>query len=75
VPKPLKTAGELIALLNAELRKHDACAGVSVDAITPVPNDTVDYTWTASVVRAGGAMCIPSHSRRARPPPSQLWPL
>lgn len=53
--KPLKTAAELIALLNAELRKHDACAGVSVDAVTSVPNDTVDYTWTASILRKSAA--------------------
>jgi hypothetical protein len=55
VPRPRKTAGELISLLNAELRKHDACAGVSVDAITPVPNDTVDHSWTAHVLRKSAA--------------------
>ena len=38
-------------LLNAELRKHDACTGVSVDGISPVADDTVDHTWTASVLR------------------------
>ena len=51
VSKRLKTAAELVALLNAELRKHDACAGVSVDGISPVADDTVDHTWTASVLR------------------------
>jgi hypothetical protein len=35
VSKRLKTAAELVALLNAELRKQDACTGVSVDAIMP----------------------------------------
>jgi hypothetical protein len=55
VAKSLKTAAELSALLNAELRKHDACEGVSVDGIAPVPNDTVDYTWTASVLRKSAA--------------------
>ena len=49
--KPLKKAAELISLLNAELRKHDACAGVTVDGISPVVDDRVDYTWTASVLR------------------------
>ena len=34
--KPVKTTAELVALLNAELRKQDACIGVSVDAITPL---------------------------------------
>jgi hypothetical protein len=51
VSKRLKTAAELVALLNAELRKHDACAGVSVDGISPVADDTVDHTWMASVLR------------------------
>jgi hypothetical protein len=51
VSKRLKTAAELVALLNAELRKHDACTGVSVDGISPVADDTVDHTWTASVLR------------------------
>ena len=49
--KRLKTAAELVALLNAELRKHDALTGVSVDGISPVADDTVDHTWTASVLR------------------------
>ena len=31
--KPMKTAAELVALLNAELRKQDACTGVSVDGL------------------------------------------
>jgi hypothetical protein len=43
---PLKTAAELVALLNAELRKQDACIGVSVDGITPVADERVAYTWT-----------------------------
>jgi hypothetical protein len=55
VVKRLKTAAELIALLNAELRKHDACAGASVDGIAPVADDRVDYTWTASVLRKSAA--------------------
>jgi hypothetical protein len=33
--KSLKTAAQLVALLNAELGKQDACVGVSVDGITP----------------------------------------
>ena len=52
--KPRKTAAELVALLNAELRKQDACIGVSVDRITPVTDDRVDYTWTATVLRQSG---------------------
>jgi hypothetical protein len=52
--KRLKTAAELIALLNAELRKQDACTGVSVDGITPVADERVTWTWTATVLRRSG---------------------
>jgi hypothetical protein len=52
--KRLKTAVELVALLNAELRKQDACIGVSVDGITPVADERVAYTWTATVLRRSG---------------------
>ena len=46
--KRMKTAAELVALLNAELRKHEACSGVSVDGITPLAGEPVTYTWTAT---------------------------
>ena len=53
--KPMKTAAELVALLNAELRKQDACAGVSVEAVTSVADERVAHTWTASALhRSGG---------------------
>jgi hypothetical protein len=52
--KRLKTAAELVALLNAELRKQDACTGVSVDAITPLSDEKVAYTWTATAIRRSG---------------------
>ena len=52
--KPMKTAAELVALLNAELRKQDACAGVSVEAVTPVADEKVAYTWTATALRRSG---------------------
>lgn len=52
--KPVKTAAELVALLNAELRKQDACIGVSVDAVTPVVDEKVACTWTATVLRRSG---------------------
>jgi hypothetical protein len=54
VSKRLKTAAELVALLNAELRKQDACTGVSVDGVSPVADEKVAYTWTATVVRRSG---------------------
>jgi hypothetical protein len=50
----MKTAAELVALLNAELRKQDACTGVSVDGITPLANEKVAYSWTATILRRSG---------------------
>jgi hypothetical protein len=52
--KPMKTAAELVALLNAELRKQDACTGVSVEGVTPVGDEKVAYTWTAIALRRSG---------------------
>jgi hypothetical protein len=52
--KRLKTAAELMALLNAEIRKQDACKGVSVDGVSPVADERVAYTWTATVLRRSG---------------------
>ena len=52
--KRLKTAAELVALLNAELRKQDACTGVRVESITPLSNEKVAYTWTANIFRRSG---------------------
>jgi hypothetical protein len=52
--KRLKTAAELGALLNAELRKQDACTGVSVDAINPLSEEKVSHTWTATIFRRSG---------------------
>jgi hypothetical protein len=49
--KPLKPAAELVALLDAELRKQDACTGVSVEGVTPVADEKVAYTWTATALR------------------------
>jgi hypothetical protein len=50
--KRLKTAAELVALLNAELRKQDACTGVSVEAITPLSDEKVPHTWTATKAKS-----------------------
>ena len=52
--KPMKTAAELAALLHAELRKLDACTGVSVEGVTPVADERVAYTWTATALRRSG---------------------
>jgi hypothetical protein len=55
--KPMKTAAELVALLDAELRKQDACTGVSVEGITPVADERVAYTWTATALRGVPGQC------------------
>ena len=55
--KRLKKAAELVALLNSELRKQDACAGVSVDAITPVADPRVTWSWTATALRRRAVPC------------------
>ena len=54
--KPLKTAADLVALLNAELRKQDACIGVSVDGVSPVADKTRGSPTleTATVMRRSG---------------------
>jgi hypothetical protein len=52
--KRLKSAAELVALLNAELRKQDACTGVSVEEVKPVTDEKVAYTWTATALRGSG---------------------
>ena len=55
--KPRKTAAQLVALLNAELRKQDACIGVSVDGVTPIADERVTYTWTATVLVVRVVQC------------------
>src|SRR5665809_14939 len=52
--KPPKAAAELVALLNAELRKQDACVGVSVDAVTPVAEEKAGFTCTPTILRRSG---------------------
>jgi hypothetical protein len=47
--KTLKTPEELITLLNAELRKHEFCEGVSVTEIVPVKDEWLHFTWTALI--------------------------
>jgi hypothetical protein len=61
--KRLKTAAELVALLNAELRKQDACKGVSGDGVSPVAGEKVAYTWTATALRRSGGPVPGQRSR------------
>ena len=52
--KTLKSAAELVALLNAELRKHDICENVTVVGVTPIEVNPISYNWTATVIRGSG---------------------
>jgi hypothetical protein len=76
--KPMKNAAELVALLNAELRKQDACAGVSVEGVTPVADERVAYTWTAHRPPPFGWSCTRTMLtllRRGGPPLQQQYDL
>jgi hypothetical protein len=39
---------------SVKCREQDACTGVNVDGITPVADEKVAYTWTATVLRRSG---------------------
>jgi hypothetical protein len=72
--RPLKTAAELVALLNAELRKQEACTWVSGNGITPVANERVAYTWTATASGVPVVLCQDNAracSRGGAPPSTQ----
>jgi hypothetical protein len=71
VSKRLKTAAELVALLNAELRKQDACTGVSVDGVSPVADEKVAYTWPATALRRSGGP-VPGQCSRVFVPAVRL---
>jgi hypothetical protein len=40
--------------VKCRVRKQDACRGVSVEAITPLSDEKVAYTWTATIFRRSG---------------------
>jgi hypothetical protein len=52
--KHLKTEAELIALLNAALRRTDACDGVTVAAIHQVEETTAN--WDTDALRGSSAV-------------------
>jgi len=43
--KTLKTAAELEAMINAELRTHDVCDDIRVRGITRLTDKRLDYNW------------------------------
>lgn len=54
--KHLKTEAELIALLNAALRRTDVCDGVTVAAIHQVEHKTAN--WDADALRGSSAVSL-----------------
>jgi hypothetical protein len=62
--KPPKTAAELVALLNAELLKQEACTGVNVDGVTPIADQRVTCTWRATALRRSGGGPVPGQCSR-----------
>jgi hypothetical protein len=59
--KHLKTEAELIALLNAALRRTDVCDGVTVAAIHQVEDKTAN--WDADALRGSGVPVLPDCRR------------
>ena len=59
--KPKRTEAELIALLNAALRRTDVCDSVTVAAIYQVEDKTAN--WDADALRASGVPVRPDCKR------------
>ena len=60
MPKATRTEAELIALLNAALRRTDACDNVTVAAIHQVEDKTAN--WDADALR--GPSAVPRDCKR-----------
>jgi hypothetical protein len=61
--KTLKTESELIQLLNAELRRHDVCDGVTVTGIDRVDDSEIGANWDATYLRGSGTAVLPDCKR------------
>ena len=59
--KQTRTEAELIALLNAALRRTDVCDGVTVAAIHQVKDKTAN--WDADALRGSGVSVRPDCKR------------
>lgn len=59
--KPKRTEAELIALLNAALRRTDVCDSVNVAAICQVEDKTAN--WDADALRGSGVAVRPDCKR------------
>jgi hypothetical protein len=49
--KTLKSAAQLIALINAELSKHAACSHTGAEGIEPVADVRIPHNWTCKFLR------------------------
>jgi hypothetical protein len=54
MPKRLKTAAELAALINAELSKHQFCKDTGVEGVELIVDERVDHNWTCKFLRRSG---------------------
>jgi len=54
MPKRLKTAAKLAALINAELSEHQVCQNTGVEGIQPIADERVDHNWTYKFLRRSG---------------------
>jgi hypothetical protein len=61
MPKPTRTRAELIALLNAALRRTDVCEGMTVAAIYQVKDKTAN--WDADALGGSGGPVPPDCKR------------
>ena len=59
--KKVRTEAELIALLNAALRRTDVCDGVTVAAIYQVEDTTAN--WDADALRGSDVPVLPDCKR------------
>jgi hypothetical protein len=52
--KTLKSATELLQLLNTALRKHDACNGVIVTSVYPAEHPDGSCNWDTDMLTGSG---------------------
>jgi hypothetical protein len=52
--KPLKSAAQLTALINAELSKHAVCSHTGAEGIEPIADRRIPHNWTCKFLRRSG---------------------
>lgn len=56
--KTFKTAAELEAMINAELRTHDVCENIRVRGITRLTDERLDYNWEPHTITGSGTEVV-----------------